>query len=198
MKKIVVLILGLLCFPAVVFADNWGVGVKMGIGENDPKTMQDIYDDSLADKKIEKNSGIFGLEAMYEWSLTETEKWGLRLGYESFGENELKINYVTVTENTYAIPLTAYYKKDNGIKQWSWLAGAGLSFIKTKMDIGVDKESKSKVFPHVLVGAEYRFSQLFALGVETKYNFSAKIKDDGEIFSDRSGMSGAITGRFYF
>ena len=61
-----------------------------------------------------------------------------------------------------------------------------------------EKEHKSKVAPHLVAGAEYRFTKVFALGLEAKYTFGAKIKKDGDVYSDRSGFSGALTGRFYF
>lgn len=72
--------------------------------------------------------------------------------------------------------------------------------------MGMDKEefsiSKSKIFPHIMAGTEYRFSELFALGLEAKYNFSAKTEKNYEglnvVLSDRSGLSGAVTARFYF
>ncbi len=58
--------------------------------------------------------------------------------------------------------------------------------------------SKTKVFPHITAGAEYRFSRVFALGVDLKYNIAAKVKKDEAILSDRSGIGAAVTGRFYF
>ena len=101
-------------------------------------------------------------------------------------------------------PVTVYYKRDNGVKNWSWFAGAGISFLRTELEAsgagfgGNDKDHKSKVFPHITVGGEYRFTEVFALGLDAKYNIGAKTKKDGAVYSDRSGFGAALTGRFYF
>ena len=215
-KRIIgILLAGLLSLPLVVQAQGtharqWGVGIRTGVGQNDPKTMNEIYDEAFdmgfSKKEITKNPVVFGLEGLYEWSLNdEANKLGVRAGLDIYGQNELKLDggYVKVTEDTYAFPISLYYKKDNGIKKWSWFAGAGVTLIHTEAEIKIvavdsEKSSKSKVFPHIIAGGEYRFCKLFALGAEAKVNLGAKIKDDGDVISDRSGFSAAITGRFYF
>ena len=58
--------------------------------------------------------------------------------------------------------------------------------------------SKTKIFPHITAGAEYRFNEVFALGLDVKYNIAAKVKKDDLVLSDRSGIGAALTGRFYF
>lgn len=215
MKKIAVIavLLGLVCaFPVSAKADNWGLGVKLGVAENDPKSMKDLQDDAGyygLNSDLEENNGVFGLEALYEFDLNDNaDKLGVKLGMDFFGENKLELTSSVVPgsfeakENTFAVPLTVYYKKDNGLKHWSPFVGAGLSLYRTELkadDSGSsEKVTKSKVAPHIMAGAEYRFSPLFALGLEAKYNFSAKIKKDGDVLSDHSGFGGAITGRFYF
>ena len=205
MKKLLI-VLGVLCLSPVVFADNWGVGVKLGIGENDPSSFQELYDISFdASRKLETDDSFAGLEGLYEWDLNSpANKLGVRLGIEAFGENELQIwelgDYENYKETTYAIPLSVYYKRDNGVKKLSYYGGVGVTFISTEVEDDVFDESVSenKVFPHILAGVEYRFTQLFALGFEAKYNIGAKVKKDGVVLSDRSGFSGALTGRFYF
>ena len=205
MKKWLVALTGVLFFAPAVFADNWGVGLKLGVGENDPKTMKDLQDESVyTSTELDENSGFFGLEALYEWTLNEdANKLGVKLGFDVYGENELKISGAgDVTENTYALPLTVYFKRDNGVQGWSPFAGAGISLFRTELEATLsgdtEKEHKSKVAPHLVAGAEYRFTKVFALGLEAKYTFGAKIKKDGAVYSDRSGFSGALTGRFYF
>lgn len=206
MKKLVVLgvLLSLLCaWPTAAQADNWGVGVKLGYGENDPKTMKEIQDRAFVSTDLNENGAVFGgVEALYEFALNdEANKLGVKLGFDVFGQNELKIygyTYEKLTETTYAIPLTVYYKRDNGIKAWSPFAGAGVSFFRTELKVNGTKDNKSKVVPHLVAGAEYRFNHLFALGFEAKYNFGAKLEKDGDVYSDHTGVSGAITGRFYF
>ena len=122
-----------------------------------------------------------------------------------YGENELKLkapgDSAKLTETTYSFPFTVYYKRDNGIKNFSWFAGAGFTILHSKVEVsGVEDDdvSKTKVFPHIVVGGEYRFTQVFALGLEARYNFGAKVKKDGAVLSDRSGFGAALTGRFYF
>lgn len=202
-KQVAMLFVVLFLAPAMFAADNWGLGLKLGVGENDPKDMKELYDEAAGfNRSLDENKGLFGIEVLYEKGLGDANKLGLKLGYVAYGENELKIwdasGYFKATEETHEIPLSVYYKRDNGLKNWSWFAGAGLSYIRTKIDFGVEDVSKGKVFPHLLAGAEYRFTELFALGVEAKYNFSAKLKKNGEILSSRSGFSGGLTGRFYF
>ena len=156
--------------------------------------------------EMDKGYGVFSLEGLYEWDLSdEANKIGVKLGVDIYGDNELKLDWESekYTETTYAFPLTAYYKRDNGIKNWSWFAGAGLTLLKTELESkiagwGKETTSKSKVFPHITAGAEYRFSKLFALGFDVKYNIAAKVKKNDTVMSDRSGFGAAITGRFYF
>lgn len=204
MKKCLLMVLGVLMLAPAAFADNWGLGLKLGIGENDPKTLNDGYDQSFGKKELDTNDGFFGLEAMYEWNVaSELDKVGVRLGIDFYGENELE-TWVPFHENyketTYAIPLTVYYKRDNGVNKLSYYGGLGLTFISTEIEEDVDDVSwdDNKIFPHIVIGAEYRFTEVFALGLEAKYNISAKVKKDGNVYSDRSGFSGALTGRFYF
>ena len=218
MKKTLLTVLTVLFFAPMAFADNWGAAVKAGLGENDPKTLNDGYHNVIGDRDLTESDGFFGLEALYEHNLTNYDKIGVRLGVDFYGENELEVSSRTedfradATENTYAIPLTVYYKRDNGIKNWSFFAGAGITYIHSKLEyeeenfIGIDRYedsvSDSKIFPHIMAGTEYRFSELFALGLEAKYNFSAKTEKNYEglnvVLSDRSGLSGAVTARFYF
>ena len=81
----------------------------------------------------------------------------------------------------------------------SWFAGAGVTFISSTIEqTGFSDVDKDKVFPHIIAGGEYRFTEVFALGLEARYNFSAKVKKDGALISDRSGFGAALTGRFYF
>jgi len=214
MKKLVIAVVGLLCFAPAAFADNWGFGLRLGAGENDPKDLKEGYDEAFdygySSKELDKGYGIFGLEGLYEFDLAdETNKVGVKLGVDFYGENEVELKNSPInpnvkgTENTYAFPVTVYYKKDNGIEKWSWFAGAGLTLLKTELETKIDgfgkeTDSKTKVFPHITAGAEYRFSQLFALGLDLKYNISAKAKKGDDTLSDRSGFGAALTGRFYF
>lgn len=183
---------------------NWGVGIKLGAGQNDPKTLKDGFDElTMVDRELDKSAGYFSLEVLHEWALNdEANKIGLKVGWDVYGENELKLKGLSnITEDTYAFPITVYYKRDNGIKNFSWFGGAGMTILRTKLEAdGVvdDSISKTRVFPHITVGGEYRFTKVFALGLDARYNFAAKVKKDGDVLSDRSGFGAALTGRFYF
>jgi outer membrane protein W len=144
MRKLVVLgvLLSILCaWPTAAKADNWGVGVKVGVGENDPKTMKEIQDGTLYNTELNENGAVFsGLEALYEFNLDdETNKLGVKLGVDVFGHNDLKVTtplaWVKWTETTYAIPLTVYYKRDNGVSAWAPYVGAGVSFFRSELKV---------------------------------------------------------------
>ena len=142
---------------------------------------------------------------MHEWALNdEANKIGAKVGWDVYGDNELKGGFSKVTEDTYSFPFTLYYKRDNGVGKLSWFGGAGVTILRTKIEAGAFDTSKNRVFPHIVAGGEYRFTNVFALGLEARYNFSAKVKKDIEgdgvkdTLSDRSGFGAALTGRFYF
>ena len=198
MKKLVLAVVAVFVASAA-FASDWGLGLKLGAGQNDPKSMKEYHDN--VGGELDEGYGIFAIEGQYEWALNETGKLGLRLGVDVYGDNEVKNGPVKTTESTYGIPLTIYYRLDKGIKAVSCYAGAGATYMRTEVEEGSFKEHKTKVFPHVVAGAEYRFTELFALGVEAKYNIAAKIKKDfpgGTYETDRSGISGGLVARFYF
>lgn len=209
MKKCLLMVLGVLMLAPAAFADNWGLGLKLGVGENDPKGMEDMFDiNEEYNRDLDTEDSFLGVEAMYEWDLaSEKDKIGVRLGVDFYGENEYEqmdpqdwLDHDNYKETTYAIPLTVYYKRDNGVNKLSYYGGLGLTFISTEIEEDVEDVSwdENKIFPHIVIGAEYRFTKVFALGLEAKYNINAKVKKDGEVLSDRSGFSGALTGRFYF
>lgn len=196
MKKIVLAVLAVICVTSLSFAGNWGLGLKLGAGQNDPKTLKDTFD--AFGGELDKNYGIFGIEGQYEWAMQDENKLGLRLSIEGYGDNEYKATGTKVTESTYAVPLSVYYRWDKGVKAFSYYAGGGLTYINTEVEYkGLGKGHKSKFFPHIVAGAEYRFSQLFALGIEARYNIAAEVKKDG-YKTDRSGIDGFLVGRFYF
>ena len=208
MKKIVVLMFAVLCFAPAAFADNWGYGYKLGVGENRPSDLKDLHNYfsgfPSSDTKLETSGAFFAAETFYEWSLSnEVHKIGAKVDFDYFLENKTESQttlYQECTETTYAIPLTIYYKRDNGVKAFAWFGGAGATIMYTEMQYkGYNKniKTKSKIIPHIVVGGEYRFSQLFALGLEARYNFDAKVKKSGILLSDRSGFGGAVTLRFY-
>lgn len=207
MKKVALAMLAVLLIAPAAMAEGWGVGVKLGAGQNDPKDLKKAYDEETwADRELDKNPGYFSIEVLHEWALNdEANKIGFKAGWDMYGENELKLKAMglteKITEETYAFPFTLYYKRDNGVQKFSWFAGAGVTIMHTKVEASgpeSDDDSKTKVFPHIAAGVEYRFTQVFALGLDARYNIAAKVKKDGDVYSNRSGFGAALTGRFYF
>jgi opacity protein-like surface antigen len=202
MKKLILIAFAVSLLTPAAFAE-FGLGVKLGAGQNDPKRMQALFDNGPGNRKITKSPAFFSLEGLYEdnlFGLEDANKLGFKLGVDIYGQNEYKnhtFNY-KVTETTYALPLSVYYKYDPGIKKVAFYGGVGITFISTKIENNSNDESKSKVFPHIIAGAEYRFAKLFALGLDLKYNISAKVEKDSTVMSDRSGFGGALAARFYF
>ena len=45
MKKLLIAVLAVLFIAPAAMAKDWGIGVKLGAGENDPKTLKDAYDE---------------------------------------------------------------------------------------------------------------------------------------------------------
>jgi len=203
MKKLLLAVFAVCALSAASFAGGWGLGIKLGAGQNDPKDMKDAHTSGT----LTEAPGVFALEGLYEWDLNgkklktvgSENKIGLRFGFDSYGENKLEQGGMTVKEETISLPITVYYKHDGGIKNVSFYAGAGLTFMKSELKVspGTDRD-ESKTFPHIMAGAEYRFTKLFALGLDLKYNFSAKITKNDLVLSDRTGLQGVLAARFYF
>ena len=65
----------------------------MGAGQNDPKTLKDGFDElTMVDRELDKSAGYFSLEVLHEWALNdEANKIGLKVGWDVYGENELKL-----------------------------------------------------------------------------------------------------------
>lgn len=214
MKKWLIATMAVLFVAPCILANEWGLGMKIGIGKNDPKGIKETINTAETlgySGSLDKNPGFLGIETAYEKNLAEHDKLGIKLGLDWYLQNKGKLSTSGITvmegkERTYAIPLTVYYKRDQGINNFSFYGGAGITFIQSDVEItyhpalGIDNENphKNKFFPHILIGAEYRTSEVFALGLEAKYNINAKLKKHGEVLSDRSGLSAALTGRFYF
>ena len=205
MRKLLLAVFSVAVLSTCSFAGGWGVGVKLGVGQNDPKGMEEDF--NYYGGTFTKAPGIFAIEGLYEWDLEgerldivgSSNKLGLRFGLEGYGENKLEVGGSSEKENTGALPITVYYKKDGGIQSVSYYVGGGLTYIDTTISItGAGDIDEGKWFPHVILGTEYRFTKLFALGVDLKYNIAAKVKRDGSILSDRSGLQGVLAARFYF
>jgi len=204
MKKLILAVCAVFALSTLSFA-QFGLGVKLGAGQNDPKDMK--ADFNAFGGTFTENPGIVALEMLYEFTMgypDSANKIGIKVGLDFYGQNKLENALFKDTETTYAIPLTAYYKHDRGPGTVAFYGGGGVTFINTKIEGsgpfygGAFDETEGKIFPHVSCGFEYRFTKLFAMGLDFKYNINAKVEKDGFIYSDRSGISGALAARFYF
>jgi len=205
MKKLLFAVLAVAVLSGSSFAGGWGLDVKLGGGQNDPKGMKESHE--LWGGTLTKGGGYFAIEGLYEWDLggetLETvgsaNKLGLRFGIEGYGENKLESTTADLKETTAAFPISVYYRRDGGIKAPSFYVGGGITYFNTEVKVSPGNDiEKNKVVPHVMAGAEYRFTKLFALGLDLKYNFNAKMTKNDVVISDRSGFIGALAGRFYF
>ncbi len=199
-KKLTIALLAVFLSPLAFAQGNWGAAVKFGAAETDPQTLQKVFDAVGGD--LTKGYGFFALEGLYEWNLVDQNKLGVKIGLDGYGENKYKSHSIKeITETIYSIPLTVYYKWDNGVKNWSFFAGAGVTFMQAEIDDSESSYDESKVFPHITGGVEYRFTEVFALGLDVKYNFSAKLEKNIEGLdykTDKSGIGAALAARFYF
>ena len=50
--------LAVLFVAPAVMAKDWGIGVKLGMGDNDPKTLKDQYDAYAGSRELDKNPGF--------------------------------------------------------------------------------------------------------------------------------------------
>ena len=207
MKKMLLAVFSIFILSSVSMANGWGLGVKLGLGGNDPKGMEQLW--NTYGGTFTKSPGVFAIEGQYEWDLplekTYTNKIGLRFGFDFYGENKLEHTSFTASENTTAFPITVYFKTSpEDIPNFSVYLGGGITILSTEAKVGNLTYDESKVFPHLVLGGEYRFNKTFALGLELKCNIEAQIEKDNVlgandvILSDRSGAQGALVARFYF
>ena len=187
MKKIVLAVLAVMSAVSFSFAGNFGLGLKVGAGENNWKNAPFETD-------VEKGYGFAGAEILYEFDLASNDKIGLKVGAEIYQKDKAKISGNEFSVQTSNFPITLYYKWDKGVGSFSYYAGGGFTYINSREKS--ISQTKSKGMAHLMAGTEYRFTEGFALGVDVTYNFDAKLS--AGYTSDRSGFRGALVGRFYF
>ncbi len=204
MKKLLLAILTIYALSGISYAVNFGIGIKGGVGQNDPKTMKQLW--NYYGGTITKAPGVFSIEGLFEEKILDDSemqtlgfnKAGIRIGYESYGENKLENSMFSAKEETYAIPVTAYLRNEKGIKEISSYLGIGFTILKTKATLAGKDFKEEKAFPHILVGAETKLSEQIAIGVDLKININASVKMEGYTLSNRSGFQGLGVVRFYF
>ena len=187
MKKVVLAALVVLCLASFSFAGNWGLGLKVGAGENDLEKVTGV--------DTEKGYGFAGVELLHEFDLSETNKLGLKVGAETYQKDKVSHAGFWADYQTYQFPITLYYKLDRGVNAFSYYIGGGFTYITGREhDSNGHKYSQNKGFVHAMAGTEYRFTELFALGVDVAYSHHAGLQE----VSHHSGFRGALVGRFYF
>ena len=100
MKKLMLAVIAVAVMSTASFA-GWGAAAKLGVAENDPKTMKNAHDAVGGD--FDKGYGVFSLEGLYEMpfdAADEANKVGVKLGLDIYGENELKATGVKLKEDT--------------------------------------------------------------------------------------------------
>lgn len=195
MKKLMVTMSCLLLMTPALFAVNGGLGIRLGYGQNDPK---------FENQSLTTHGEVGGVELLEEWDLSdETSRIGAKLGFDIYGKNKYSQSGLEAIDNTFAVPLSIYYKQSN--EKWGWFAGGGLTWLSTTVkastSYGSESFSKSKFFPHLTAGTEYYFNQSISIGLDLKYNIAAEMtleKYGYSYVSDRSGINAAITARYYF
>ena len=185
---------------------QYGLGIKAGTGSNHPQSMYDFS--YAAGGSVSTHNYFGGVEVFYEKPLNfdfagdpheyTEHKIGLRVGFEKYGKNTYTAGSNKATEKSIALPVTAYYKYAPENTKFSFTAGAGLSFIRSDVTLNNDNEYKWVGAPHFIIGTEYLFGEHIALGFDLRYLTCAKIKKYNLVYSDRSGLNGALAARYYF
>ena len=195
MKKLALCAAILAAFSVNCFA---GFGLGIGLGAGQYKSELSDIKDRLPSYEYTKNFGIFALEALYEqgglFDLGEEHFFGAKIGYNGWGKEELKSSSLSgkIEVSYYEIPLTLYYKYTPS--KWHLSGGLGAAFGKADDKV----ESVTKIYPFIAAGLEYRFSKLFGLGLDARYNIAAKFEKSGAVYRNLSGIQGILAARFYF
>jgi hypothetical protein len=199
--KRVLLLAAVLCFCAPAVFAQFGLGVKFG-GLQNKDGLIDYVHDNYGTYTTEESPVFFGIEGLYEaeglFDMGQSHAFGVKLGIDFLGEDKVTLPGIISTSNIFKIPLTVYYKYKPG--KWHLWAGAGITYANTTWEENNAKEDDSALIPHIKGGVEYRFTKVFALGLDLGGNFGGEMKVDGnEIYKrDISGLEGALAARFYF
>ena len=203
MKKLLFIILAVILMSSVSFAGVVMFGIKGGGDGNRPATLKEYQDTYGGD--LTKVPLYLGFELGYEMDLTghydqeigSAIKLGFKLGVDLYGPNELKDSPIVIDhkEDTSAFPLSVYLKYDDTV---SFYVGGGISYFGTTLTIGSTERHDGRFTPHLMSGIEVRCSPSLGIGLDFQYNFNAKVEKSGTVYSDRSGLQGALAARFYF
>ena len=220
MKKILFAGLMCICFSVAASASALEklkgayIGGNFGIaGSNNLSSLEDYLSMATGSSglglttDLKNPNYVYGFEIGYENPLiSQTQLIGLKAGYNWYSDLDLDIHIAVANESinikskATAIPVTVYYKSLISAKT-ALSCGIGATYIETELSASVSGSTGSqkdyKLSPHITMGAEYKFTEFFALGIDFKYTFDAKFEQSNMFERDLGGLSGAVTARFY-
>ncbi len=204
MKKFLLSVCFIFIFSGFAFSEVF-LGLKYGIGETDTNVKK--LGGGAGSYEYDNKKSVYAAELGFEVPVSpQTSAAGLKFAYNMFGEVKTK-DYKSADDfknQTYALPMTVYFKfktSDVGLHFWG---GAGITFasMKSEGNLGGFLKTKTKniIFPHLSAGIEWRFTKFIGLGIDLGYNFNAKIEtsDLFRQYKDLTGFQGLLSARLYF
>lgn len=192
---------------------NLYIGIAVGAGGDDNFTGVSAISPGVSISSSSSNA-FFGLEAGFEAPVIGDHQWlGFRVNVNRHSEAKLTtragLNSNEIKNSIMTVPITAYYKHFFNHSAFSIMGGAGITFISSQWDFdtyisgsGLTSTSftESRISPHLVFGAEHRFSPLFGLGLDFRYTFNAEMQRDYLLQELKRDVSfvGTLTARFYF
>lgn len=169
-----------------------GIGVKYGRSSSDAGITGFNVDWEPGDGRF------YGFELIVEKD-AEIDALGINIGFNKYkyvigGERLSYWNYIEEDKDIFSVPISIYYKYK--LSQMFNIYG-GLGATAAVFDMHHVMHNRLKVFPHLLLGTEFKFMRHWALALDAQYNFNAKAEKQGE-YANLSGISGNLSARFYF
>jgi opacity protein-like surface antigen len=207
MKKVLAAVLAVFSMAVVAGAsDLKGFYIGGSLGAAGGNNFEKIQDDMTGvNTKFNDSNFAYGLELGYESPvISDKQLLGARLGVTWHDEIKLEVtdilnNKASVANTAYTIPLSVYYKQLFADSKFALMGGLGVTFVnmtwETKLNGSSEDYSDSKTAAHVIAGAEYKFTEVFALGIDLKYAFGTEIKRYD--YKRDFDFQGALAARFY-
>jgi opacity protein-like surface antigen len=208
MKKVLAAVLAVFSMAIVAGASDlkgFYIGGSLGMaGGNNFEKLQDRLTDAGVSSKFNDSTFAYGLELGYEAPvISDNQLLGARLGVTWHDEIKLELKNTdpsaSVANRAYTIPVSVYYKHLFADSKFALMGGLGVTFVnmtwESKLNSSSDNYNDSKASPHIIAGAEYKFTEVFALGIDLKYAFDTEIKR--QVFKRDFNFQGALAARFY-
>lgn len=145
MKKLMIMALMLIGFSISAFAQNWGVGINLGYGN-------EISKPSLGVKALYDINESFTLAPSFNFYLPETEEYS---GYES------KLNYWDLNLDLH---WTCY---DDDMYQLYPIVG--VTYLNAKVSVDGYNESEGKFGVNLGFGGQMYLTEIWLISAEVKY-----------------------------